>query len=96
MVARQMNPAARILLPKFGLPLGALGSLAAQRSIKLHGDSTEIAALETNEPWTNQSSRASGTSEPVSDDRLRFPESAFEVDGTPTVVRRLMLAESRR
>ena len=34
MVARQMNPAASILLAKSGLPLGALGSLAAQRSIK--------------------------------------------------------------
>ena len=33
MVARQMNPAASILLAKSGLPLGALGSLAAQRSI---------------------------------------------------------------
>ena len=29
-----MNPAASILLAKFGLPLGALGSLAAQRSIE--------------------------------------------------------------
>ena len=33
MVARQMNPAASILLAKSGLPLGTLGSLAAQRSI---------------------------------------------------------------
>ena len=38
MVARQMNPAASILLAKFGLPLGALGSLAAQRSIRDEGE----------------------------------------------------------
>ena len=47
MVARQMNPAASILLAKSGLPLGALGSLAAQRSIVEDAFRTAKSILET-------------------------------------------------
>ncbi len=53
MVARRMNPVASISLAKFGLPLGALGSLVAQESIRAYSR-TELEASSGQEYQPNQ------------------------------------------